>query len=38
LQIKKVFANAVCIFILPRSWEELRARLERRGEDYAGDH
>ncbi len=33
LQIKKVFANAVLIFILPPSWEELRARLERRGED-----
>lgn len=33
IQIKKVFANAVCIFILPPSWEELRARLERRAED-----
>jgi guanylate kinase len=33
LQIKKVFANAVLIFILPPSWEELRARLLRRGED-----
>ena len=33
LQIKKVFANAVLIFILPPSWEELRSRLERRGED-----
>lgn len=33
LQIKKTFANAVLIFILPPSWEELRARLERRGED-----
>ncbi len=33
LQIRKVFANAVSIFILPPSWEELRARLERRGED-----
>jgi len=33
LQIKKIFANAVSIFILPPSWEELRARLERRGED-----
>ncbi len=31
--IKRVFANAVSIFILPPSWEELRARLERRGED-----
>lgn len=35
LQIKKAFANAVLIFILPPSWEELRARLERRGEDSA---
>ena len=33
LQIKKVFANAVTIFILPPSWDELRSRLERRGED-----
>jgi guanylate kinase len=33
LQIKKVFNNAICIFILPPSWEELRSRLERRGED-----
>ena len=33
LQIGKVFANAVSIFILPPSWEELRSRLERRGED-----
>jgi guanylate kinase len=33
IQIKKVFANAVLIFILPPSWEELRSRLERRGED-----
>ena len=35
IQIKKIFANAVCIFILPPSWEELRSRLERRGEDTA---
>jgi guanylate kinase len=35
LQIKSIFANAVSIFILPPSWEELRARLERRGEDSA---
>ncbi|OQW88470.1 MAG: guanylate kinase [Rhodoferax ferrireducens] len=35
LQIKKVFANAVTIFILPPSWDELRSRLERRGEDSA---
>ncbi|OGB31755.1 MAG: guanylate kinase [Burkholderiales bacterium RIFCSPLOWO2_12_FULL_61_40] len=33
IQIKSIFANAICIFILPPSWEELRARLERRGED-----
>ena len=35
LQIKKIFANAVTIFILPPSWDELRSRLERRGEDTA---
>jgi guanylate kinase len=35
VQIKRVFANAVTIFILPPSWDELRARLERRGEDAA---
>ncbi len=35
LQIKKIFANAVTIFILPPSWDELRSRLERRGEDAA---
>jgi guanylate kinase len=33
LQIKNIFSNAICIFILPPSWEELRSRLERRGED-----
>ena len=33
IQVKKIFANAVAIFILPPSWEELRSRLERRGED-----
>lgn len=33
VQIKRIFTNAVLIFILPPSWEELRARLERRGED-----
>jgi guanylate kinase len=32
-QIKKLFANTVLIFILPPSMEELRARIERRGED-----
>ncbi|QHI97822.1 guanylate kinase [Xylophilus rhododendri] len=33
VQIRDTFANAVMIFILPPSWEELRSRLERRGED-----
>ena len=33
LQIKNIFANAISIFILPPSWDELRSRLERRGED-----
>jgi guanylate kinase len=33
MQVKRIFANAVLIFILPPSWEELRSRLERRGED-----
>ena len=33
LQIKRIFGNAVLIFVLPPSWEELRSRLERRGED-----
>ncbi|HET9821355.1 MAG TPA: guanylate kinase [Burkholderiaceae bacterium] len=33
LQIKQLFANAVLIFILPPSWDELRQRLQRRGED-----
>ncbi|MBP8873695.1 MAG: guanylate kinase [Polaromonas sp.] len=33
LQIKHIFANAILIFILPPSWDELRSRLERRGED-----
>jgi guanylate kinase len=32
-QIKKIYANAISIFILPPSWDELRARLERRAED-----
>jgi len=35
MQIKKIFSNAVTLFILPPNWEELRARLERRGEDSA---
>jgi len=33
LQIKKLFPGAVLIFILPPSYEELRQRLTRRGED-----
>ena len=33
IQIKNIFSNAISIFILPPSWEELRSRLERRGED-----
>jgi guanylate kinase len=35
LQIKQIFAHAVLIFILPPSWQELRQRLTRRGEDPA---
>ncbi len=34
-QIKQLFPTAVLIFILPPSWEELRQRLLRRGEDAA---
>lgn len=33
LQIKRIFPNAILIFILPPSFEELLQRLERRGED-----
>ncbi|GAB4558039.1 MAG: guanylate kinase [Rhizobacter sp.] len=33
LQIKKLFPNAILIFILPPSWDELAQRLTRRGED-----
>lgn len=32
-QIKQIFPNAILIFILPPSWEELLLRLKRRGED-----
>ncbi|MDE2616668.1 MAG: guanylate kinase [Burkholderiales bacterium] len=35
MQIKKLFPDAVTIFILPPSWEELRTRLVKRGEDAA---
>jgi guanylate kinase len=34
-QIKRVFQNAISIFVLPPSLEELRSRIERRGEDTA---
>jgi guanylate kinase len=34
LQIKALFPHAVLIFILPPSWDELRQRLMRRGEDH----
>jgi len=33
LQIKQIFPHAVLIFVLPPSWDELRQRLLRRGED-----
>jgi guanylate kinase len=33
LQIKRIFPNAILIFILPPSWAELQQRLQRRGED-----
>ena len=33
LQIKQLFTQAVLIFVLPPSWDELRPRLMRRGED-----
>jgi len=33
LQIKRLFEHTVLIFILPPSWDELRMRLLRRGED-----
>ena len=36
LQIKTLFPNAVLVFILPPSWEELLQRLQRRGEDPPG--
>lgn len=35
LQIKRLFPDAVLVFILPPSWGELLARLTRRGEDSA---
>lgn len=33
LQVRESFPHAVLIFVLPPSWEELRSRLENRGED-----
>jgi guanylate kinase len=33
LQIKSLFPQAVLIFVLPPSWDELAQRLNRRGED-----
>ena len=35
INIKQIFTNAVLVFVLPPSWEELRSRLQRRGEDSA---
>ena len=35
INIKKIFTTAVLIFILPPGWDELRSRLQRRGEDTA---
>jgi len=36
LQIKRIFPNAILIFVLPPSWSELQQRLQRRGEDPPG--
>lgn len=33
LQIRQLFPQAVLVFVLPPSWDELRERLVRRGED-----
>ena len=33
LQIKRLFPNAVLVFLRPPSWDELLQRLQRRGED-----
>ena len=32
-QVEQLFRHAVLIFVLPPSWDELRQRLQRRGED-----
>lgn len=34
-QVRSLFPQAVLVFILPPSFAELRARIERRGEDSA---
>jgi guanylate kinase len=36
-QVKKAFPNAVLIFILPPSYEELQKRIMQRGTDYAAE-
>jgi len=33
LQIRKLYPDAILVFILPPSWDELKQRLTRRGED-----
>lgn len=33
LQVREAFPHAILIFVLPPSWDELRSRLENRGED-----
>ncbi len=33
MQVKKLFSNAVSVFVLPPSWQELESRLRNRGED-----
>jgi guanylate kinase len=35
LQIRRIFPQAVLVFILPPSWDELKSRLESRNEDSA---
>lgn len=35
LQIQRIFSQAILVFILPPSWDALRTRLSRRGEDSA---
>lgn len=33
LQVQRIFSQAILVFILPPSWDALRTRLSRRGED-----